>query len=68
MKLTKREFEVLTLLAQGLTSGQVANELYVSKRTVDFHIANLYDKLQVPHRVAMVAWFHANGSTVTVSA
>jgi DNA-binding CsgD family transcriptional regulator len=51
IRLTKREIEVLSLIAQGNSSKETADELYVSKRTVDFHLANIYDKLQVNNRV-----------------
>jgi len=50
-RLTKREIEVLSLIAQGHSSREAADTLYVSKRTVDFHLANIYDKLQVNNRV-----------------
>lgn len=49
--LTKREMEVLGLVVEGKSSKEVAEELYVSKRTVDFHLANIYEKLQVSNRV-----------------
>lgn len=51
IKLTKREIEVLTLVIEGKSSKEVADLLYVSKRTVDFHLANIYDKLSVTNRV-----------------
>ncbi len=51
VKLTKREIEVLTLVIEGKSSKEVADLLYVSKRTVDFHLANIYEKLQVSNRV-----------------
>lgn len=51
IRLTKREIEVLSLIAQGNSSKEAADYLYVSKRTVDFHLANIYDKLQVNNRV-----------------
>ncbi|MDX2065420.1 MAG: LuxR C-terminal-related transcriptional regulator [Fimbriimonadaceae bacterium] len=51
VRLTKREVEVLCLIAQGQSSREAADALYVSKRTVDFHLANIYDKLQVSNRV-----------------
>ena len=51
VKLTKREIEVLTLVIEGKSSKEVADVLFVSKRTVDFHLANIYDKLQVSNRV-----------------
>lgn len=51
VRLTKREVEVLKLIAQGHSSKEAADALVVSKRTVDFHLANIYDKLQVNNRV-----------------
>jgi DNA-binding CsgD family transcriptional regulator len=51
VRLTKRELEVLSLVIEGRSSKDVADALYVSKRTVDFHLANIYDKLQVSNRV-----------------
>lgn len=51
VKLTRREVEVLTLVIEGNSSKQVAEHLYVSKRTVDFHLANIYNKLKVKNRV-----------------
>lgn len=51
IKLTKREVEVLSLVSQGHSSLEAANILFVSKRTVDFHLTNIYDKLQVNNRV-----------------
>ena len=50
-RLTKREIEVLILIAQGHSSKEAAETLYVSKRTVDFNLANVYEKLQVKNRV-----------------
>ena len=51
IRLTKREIEVLSLIAHGCSSKEAAEALFVSKRTVDFHLANIYDKLQVNNRV-----------------
>lgn len=51
VRLTKREVEVLGLIATGHSSKETADRLIVSKRTVDFHLANIYDKLKVSNRV-----------------
>lgn len=51
VRLTPTEVKVLSLIAQGHTSKEAAEKLVVSKRTVDFHLANIYDKLQVNNRV-----------------
>jgi DNA-binding CsgD family transcriptional regulator len=50
-QLTPREREVLALIGEGLSSGEAALRLYISKRTVDCHLANIYDKLGVNNRV-----------------
>lgn len=50
-RLTRRELEVLSLIIEGKSSKEVADLLFVSKRTVDFHLANIYNKLQVNNRV-----------------
>lgn len=51
INLTKREIQVLSLIAQGHSNKEAADTMAVSKRTVDFHLANIYDKLQVNNRV-----------------
>ena len=43
--LTPRETEVLLLLARGLTSNEISDELFVSVRTVGRHITNIYAKI-----------------------
>jgi DNA-binding NarL/FixJ family response regulator len=44
-KLMKRQIEVLRLLCNGFTSVEIADELYISKRTVEFHKAELFNNL-----------------------
>ncbi len=51
VSLTKREIEVLGLVLEGMSSREVADTLVCSKRTVDFHLARIYDKLRVSNRV-----------------
>jgi DNA-binding NarL/FixJ family response regulator len=45
--LTPREIEVLNLLSQGKSHKMIAGELFISIHTVDSHIRNIYEKLQV---------------------
>ncbi|MEK7170720.1 MAG: helix-turn-helix transcriptional regulator [Patescibacteria group bacterium] len=49
--LTTGEVKVLTLIAQGRSSQEAADRMVVSKRTIDFHLANIYRKLDVSNRV-----------------
>lgn len=51
VRLTPREIDVLSLIAQGYSSAEASEALFVSKRTVDFHLSNIYDKLNVKNRV-----------------
>lgn len=53
--LTLREHEVLRLLAQGKTDREIANALFVSRRTVNSHVANILSKLAVQSRRDAVA-------------
>ncbi|MCH8568059.1 MAG: response regulator transcription factor [Balneolales bacterium] len=53
--LSEREKEVLNLLIKGCTKKQVAAQLYLSFHTVDFHLRNIYKKLQVNSRSEAVA-------------
>lgn len=50
-QLTRREIEVLYLVANGCSSKQVADRLCLAKRTIDFHLGNIYVKLHVTNRV-----------------
>lgn len=48
--LTEREVEVLQTIARGKTNRQVADELYISPKTVGRHIENIYNKIGVSTR------------------
>jgi DNA-binding NarL/FixJ family response regulator len=54
--LTARELEVLRLIARGRTNAAIARELFVSVKTVDRHVSNIFDKLDVPTRAAATAF------------
>ena len=52
--ISKRETEILSLIGQGQSSKEVASNLFVSKRTVDFHLSNVFKKLGVSNRVQAI--------------
>jgi DNA-binding NarL/FixJ family response regulator len=54
--LTDREREVLQLLVQGLSNKDIAQKLYLSVRTVEGHLANIYGKLRVKSRTEAALW------------
>jgi DNA-binding CsgD family transcriptional regulator len=54
-QLTQREREVLCLLATGHTDRKIAELLTISPRTVNRHMCNIFDKLEVPSRAAAAA-------------
>ncbi len=59
--LSERETEVLHLLARGLTNKGVAQELFVSVRTVEAHIRNIFAKLGVRSRTEAALWAVEHG-------
>jgi DNA-binding CsgD family transcriptional regulator len=54
--LSRRELEVLRLVADGLTTGEIATRLFISSRTAEHHIQNIYTKLGVSNRAAATRW------------
>ena len=59
--LTGRELEVLTLVANGLTSAQIAVALVISAKTVGRHIEHLLGKTGVANRVGLATLAHQHG-------
>jgi DNA-binding CsgD family transcriptional regulator len=54
--LTQRELEVLVLLARGKTNRTIANELFISEKTVASHVSHIFTKLGVASRSAATAY------------
>jgi len=54
LELSKREMEILSLLAQGHSNQEIAAKLFVSLSTVKTHIQNLFEKLEVKRRTQAV--------------
>ena len=62
--LSRREAEVLRLVALGRSNDEIARELVLSIRTVERHVANAYAKIGASGRTARAiaaAWAHAHG-------
>ena len=50
LELTDRERDVAVLVAQGLTNPEVAEQLYISRKAVEYHLGNTYAKLGITSR------------------
>ena len=59
--LSEREMEVLPLICQGLSNQEIADKLFISKRTVDNHRANILEKSGCKNTAGMVVWAIKNG-------
>ena len=59
--LTKRELEILRLVASGSSNSQMAKLLWVTEQTVKFHLSNIYRKLDVANRTQASRWAQVNG-------
>ena len=54
--LSNREAEVAELVSKGLSNKEVANRLFVTEKTVKFHLTNIYKKMQVKSRAQLIVW------------
>ncbi len=54
--LSNRESEVAELVTQGLSNKEVANRLFVTEKTVKFHLTNIYKKMNVKSRAQLIVW------------
>jgi DNA-binding NarL/FixJ family response regulator len=64
-ELTKREREILQLVAEGHSNAQLARMLWVTEQTVKFHLSNVYRKLNVANRTEAARWAQVNGLVPT---
>ncbi len=53
-KISKRELEVLSLIASGKSNREIADQLFVSVPTIKTHIANLFEKLEARRRTQVI--------------
>ena len=56
--LTHREQQIAQKVVDGLPNKLIANELFISERTVKFHCANIYRKLSLRNRHALIAHYY----------
>lgn len=61
--LTRRELEVLKLLASEFSNQEIADKLFISSRTVDTHRRNLLEKLKLKNNAGLVRYAIKNGLT-----
>lgn len=54
--LSQREAEVAELVSKGLSNKEVANQLFVTEKTVKFHLTNIYKKMAVKSRAQLIVW------------
>ncbi len=54
--LSRREIDVLRLVAAGRTAGEIAAELFISRRTAEHHVQHIYTKIGVSNRAAATRW------------
>ena len=60
-ELTRREREILQLVAEGHSNSQLARMLWVTEQTVKFHLSNVYRKLDVTNRTEAARWAQLHG-------
>jgi DNA-binding CsgD family transcriptional regulator/predicted peroxiredoxin len=61
--LTVREQEIARLIAAGRSNQEIADQLFLSRRTVQTHVANMLRKLELPSRSALAAWQASSAAT-----
>jgi two-component system, NarL family, nitrate/nitrite response regulator NarL len=56
--LTKREIDVVRLVARGLRNLQIGKQLQITEGTVKIHLHNIYKKVRVPTRLMLAVYAH----------
>ena len=59
--LSPRQTEILQLVAEGLSTAEMARKLWVTEQTVKFHLGNIYRRLGVSNRTAAARWAYEQG-------
>ena len=63
-RLSEREREIITLVADGLTNARIGKQLCVTEQTVKFHLSNIYRKLGVTNRTEASRFVHMHGPSL----
>jgi DNA-binding NarL/FixJ family response regulator len=65
--LTRRELEILRLVAEGLTNEEIGKKIFISEKTVKTHLTNIFDKLKVNNRfkAALLIMGHYGDASVS---
>jgi DNA-binding NarL/FixJ family response regulator len=56
-RLTSSELSIVALLAEGASNDTIARQMFISRRTVETHMANIFRKLGFTTRVQVAVWF-----------
>jgi len=64
--LSNREKQIAMKIMDGLPNKLIACDLYISERTVKFHCANIYKKLRISNRNALVAKYYRDLMSLTM--
>lgn len=54
--LSNREVEVAIMISKGVTNKEAADQLFVTEKTVKFHLTNIYKKMGVRSRAQLIVW------------
>lgn len=65
-KLTKREYEVLSLIAEGLNNKNIADKLFISEKTVKNHVSNIFKKINVNDRTKAAIYAFKNNIRASI--
>ena len=65
VRMTKREREVIELIAEGLSNKEIAQQLNIATYTVKSHVHNILDKLALHTRLQVASYAHAQGDSKT---
>jgi DNA-binding NarL/FixJ family response regulator len=67
LSLTSRELGILRLVAAGASNSEIAQQLWITRQTVKFHLSNIYRKLGVSNRTGACHYAHLNGMMATMT-